>query len=394
MVTWVYSTYEEAVQDYLSRFRSLRGAPPAPAEVVTRGAGEVAAETLIEQADEIADVSASMVDLAQGYLESPNPLLREGISGQLLAQAAAELQVAAELLRIAEGGEPGPPRPVTRAVRGAALRDAIGALEKAMEVPMSNGLAPPARIRRAAVTPPATLDQAKDALQQAASTTTGAITQRVVEVGGDIAFNLVFNTEWAAVIQSAGLVSKDIANLLDKVKEGAGVLFQRAVTVAAKTLLNVYDKILALLGKDVEDQARGRIQEWLEEIKQQGKIELFDQLVGRLYRVEEFKAELPGWLKETKADPDRIGVTTEAVRALSDKFIVLMGRINAIGDVVGLAKFIQAPQVLVVITGMRIVLLAVLVYAGYDYIGYREPRFPNLTKGVAEVIRESLTTSF
>ena len=31
MVTEVYSTYEEAVQDYMSRFRSLKAAPPAPA---------------------------------------------------------------------------------------------------------------------------------------------------------------------------------------------------------------------------------------------------------------------------------------------------------------------------------------------------------------------------
>ncbi len=390
METKTYHTYEEAVQDYMSRFRSLKAAPPAPAAAVMRGPGGVAAETLIERAEEIADVSATMMHLAQGYLESPDAVLREGVSGQLLAQAAAELQVAVELLQIAEGGKPGPSRPVTRAVRGAELRDAIDSLEKVMAVPVSKGLAPPAVVRRAFVEPPATLDQAKDALKQAASTTTGAITQRVVEVGGDIAFNLVFNTEWAAVVQSAGLASKDIANLLDKIKEGAGVVFERAVVVAAKTLLNVYDKLLALLGKDVEDQARQRIQGWLGEIKQAGKIDLFEGLVEKLYRVEEFKKELPDWLKETQADRDKVGVTTEAIKALSDKFSVLVGRINAIGDVVGLAKFIQAPQVLVIITGVRIVLLAALVYAGYDYVGYRELRFPNLTKGVAEVIRESL----
>ena len=45
---------------------------------------------------------------------------------------------------------------------------------------------------------------------------------------------------------------------------------------------------------------------------------------------------------------------------------------------------------LIVITGIRIVLLAALAYAGYDYVGYREPCFPNLTKGVAEAIREGL----
>jgi hypothetical protein len=32
----------------------------------------------------------------------------------------------------------------------------------------------------------------------------------------------------------------------------------------------------------------------------------------------------------------------------------------------------------------------VLVYAGYDYIGYKQPEFLNLTKGVGEVIRDNL----
>ena len=75
---------------------------------------------------------------------------------------------------------------------------------------------------------------------------------------------------------------------------------------------------------------------------------------------------------------------------LSDKFVVFVGRLNTVGDVVGLARFIKLPQVLVIVTGIRVALLAVLVYAGYDYLGYKEPRFPNLTKGIGEVVQESL----
>jgi hypothetical protein len=36
--------------------------------------------------------------------------------------------------------------------------------------------------------------------------------------------------------------------------------------------------------------------------------------------------------------------------------------------------------------------LAVLVYGGFDYVGYKQPGFLNLTKGVAEVIQENLLT--
>jgi hypothetical protein len=336
--------------------------------------------------------------LAKGYLEAPDPVVREGISGQLLAQAAAELQVATELLQIAAGEAAGPaapgtraPRGATRAARGANLREAIEGMEKAMAEPVSAGLVAPRRVRRgvrAADTP----DAAKKALQQAATVTSGAISQRVVEVGGDLAFDLVFKTEWTAVIESAGLLSKDIANLLDRVKEGASALIQRVMTVATKTVLNVFDKILALLGNDVEDEARRRIKEWLEQIQKAGKIALFEQLVGKLYRVDQLQAVLPAWLEKTTAEMDKINATTTDISALSDKFTVLIGRLNTVGDVIGLAKFIQVqfPQVLVAVTAIRVVLLAVLVYAGYNYIGYQKPKFLNLTKGMEEVIVENL----
>src|SRR5262245_12411090 len=340
MATITYRSYEDAAQDYVARFRALREAPPAPAKAVTRGAGEIAAETLIEQADQIADISASMAPLARGYLEAPDPALREGISGQLLAQAAVELQVATEILEIAAGETVEPQAPITRAARGSNLREAIDSIEKVMSMPVSRGLAAPGMVRRA-VQAADTPEEAKKALQQSAIVTTGTISQRVVEVGGDLAFNLAFNTEWKAVVQGAGLLNKDIANLLDNVKEGAGALIRRAVTAAAKTLLNVFDKILALLGKDIGDKARKQVKEWLEKIHQDGKIEVFEKLVGKLYQVDALNTALPDWLEKTIAELDKINATTTDVIALSDKFTVLVGRIDKVGDVVGMAKFVQ-----------------------------------------------------
>jgi hypothetical protein len=393
-----YHSYEEAASDYLTQFRALLEVPAQVRGRVTRGAGEVPVQALIKRADAIAGVSASMVPLAKTYLVAPDAVMREGISGQLLSQAAAELQLATELLQIASDQATGlaeagtrAPRGATRAARGENLRDAITKMEEAMGLPISAGLVAPGRVRRA-VASAGTRADAKKALQQTAIVTAGAISQRVVENGGDLAFNLVFNTEWAAVIQSAGLLSKDIAKLLDKLKEGASKFIQRVIKVATKTLLNVFDKILALLGRDVQDKARKKVKEWLDEIQKAGKIELFGELVSKLYQVKKFEDELPKWLDKTTVGVSKLNATNKDVAALSDKFTVLVGRINSVGDVIGLAKFIQAqfPQVLVVVTAIRIALLAVLVYGGYDYIGYGQVNFLNLTKGVTEVIRDNL----
>lgn len=398
MTTKIYLTYEETAQDYLNRFIALRDAPAIKSMAITRSSADIPVDTLIERADEIAEVSASMVPLAKGYLEAPDPTLREGISGQLLAQAAAEMQVAIELMEIAARDAAGPAAKslsatskTTQAVRGAGLREAIDILEKAMTMPVSAGLVVPSMVKRIGIVRD-TPDEAKNELQQTATVTAGTISQRVVEVGGDLAFGLVFNTEWSAVVKGAGLLSKDIAKLLNSLKEGASILMQSAISVAAKTILNAYSKILALLGSDAEGEATVRVKEWLDQIQQAGKIDLFGQLVGKLYQVNALEGVLPGWLETTKADMDKINDTTKEVAVLSDKFTVLVERISTVGDVIDLAKFVQAqfPQVLVVVTSIRVALLAVLVYSGYDYIGYEQIRYPNLTKGVAEVIKDNL----
>lgn len=398
MTTRAYRTYEEAAQDYLSLFAGLRDASYASSKAVTRGSADIPADSLIEQAERIAAVSASMLPLARSYLEAPEPYLREGISGQLLAQAAAEMQVANRLIQIAamdaasadeEGSKEA--HGTTRTAQGAGLRDAIDCLEKAMAVPVSAGLMAPRMVRRAGRVAETT-DEAKNALQDTATAAAGDISQRVVEVGGDLAFSLVFNTEWKTVINSVGLLSHDIAGLLDGLKEGASTLVQRAISAGARTILNAYSKILALLNRDFEDEARKQVNDWLEQIQQAGKIDLFGQLIGRLYQVNALESTLPVWLEKTRADVDKINGTTKEVAVLSDKFTVLVERISLVGDAIGLAKLVQAqfPQLLAVVTAIRVALLAVLVYAGYDYIGYEQTRYANLTKGVAEVIRDNL----
>ena len=398
MTTKTYLTYEEAAQDYLSLFAGLRDASSASSKAVMRGSADIPADTLIEQAERIAAVSASMVPLGERYLKASDYSLREGISGQLLAQAAAEMQVAAELIQMAAKDAAGIADEsskatfgTTRAAQGTRLREAIDGLEKAMALPISAGLVVPRMVKRAGVVA-GTPQEAKDSLQQTATAAACAISQRVVEVGGDIAFNLVFNTDWKTVIKSAGLLSHDIAKLLDGLKEGASALMQRAISAAAKTILNAYSKILALLGSDFEEEACNQVKVWLEQIQQAGKIDLFGQLVGRLYRVNALESTLPGWLERTEAEVDKINDTTKEVAALSDKFAVLVERISMVGDAIGLARLVQAqfPQVLAVIIAIRMALLAVLVYAGYDYIGYEQIRHANLTKGVAEVIKDNL----
>ncbi|RPI24814.1 MAG: hypothetical protein EHM61_16075 [Acidobacteria bacterium] len=383
-----YESYEAAASRYLETFRSLGEAGPTTAKAITRGAGEISEEQIIDQASVIADISAEMVELSQTYLDSPDPSIREGISGQLLSQAAAELQLAVELLKTREGEEGG--RFVTtRSTRGASLQQAIAALEKSMATPAAEGL-PVSRAARRGGAKPSTLQEALTQLQDSANITATAIAQRVKELGGDIAIDLALHTEWAAVTSAAGLFGKDLLEKLEALKKGAGAILSRILAVAAKTLYNAYLKIRALLGKDVEEQARNKVNEWLENIKEAGKIEIFDTLVEKFYGLESFKKALQGSLARSTAEIDSVNRTTDQVSSVGEKFAVLSARMSALANVVNLGKMIHLPQVLLIIASIQVTLLAVVIYSGFDYIGYRAPRFPNLTKGVAELISEAV----
>ncbi|MGC9350011.1 MAG: hypothetical protein ACP5JG_17865 [Anaerolineae bacterium] len=386
MTTEVVRAYEDAAQAYLAQFRALRDVPRA-LQSPTRGAAKLPTADLVERASEIADISTHMVPLAAEVLRSPDPILREGMSGQLLAQAAAEFQVAAELLQLPEAPEA--LGPTTRSVRGAQLRTAINALEQSMATPIDQGL-PVAAPRMRAAAKDLTPDQAKEALQQAASVTVSAIARHVQDLGGDIALNLVLNTEWTAVLEGATLLRKDIGEKLDRVKEGVSAFLEKAVTTATKTLLNVYDKILVLMGKDLEAEARKKVREWLEKLKEKESIEIFDAMVNRLYKVDLFEESLAGWLSATGVTVDVLNQTATDVTALSNKFALLIERMSALETVMVLAKGIKIPQVLLVISATQIALLAVVVYAGFDYIGGEAPGFLNVTEGVSEIIQAQL----
>ncbi|MBN1656814.1 MAG: hypothetical protein JXA93_00355 [Anaerolineae bacterium] len=395
METTTYSSYQEAAQAYMARFRAMREAPPSlvaasAAEGARRGPGMVDTDALVDHAAEIASVSAAMVPMARDMLDAPEAAVREAISGQILAQAAAELQLATELLGVAAGEQVMATGLVTRAARGSALALAIDDLECVMMTPLEAGLALDAEPRRSMARAAVGLDEAKQQLHDAALLAAKSITSQVQEFGGDVAWSLVFQTEWAAVVDGAALLRKDVAAKLDAVQEGAGALLEKAVTAATATLLNVWDKIMALLGKDAEDKARKQVKEWLEQIKQEGKIALFATLIDSLYRVQAFEQDLAAWLATSKADTERLAATTTAVSAVADSFQVLVGRMSTLEDVIGLAKIVKIPQVLVIVAGVQVALLTTLIYLGHDYLGYQPLGFFNVTRGVSEVIRGEL----
>jgi hypothetical protein len=252
----------------------------------------------------------------------------------------------------------------------------------------------PVAVRKAVRAMPADPDAAKRELKDTAELTTDTISQRVVETGSRLLIDLIFQTDWLKVLGGTVMTREDISAQLDKAQEGVGALAQKAMSTAEKTLLNSYDKMLAMLGKDGQDVARKKVQEWLEQIEKEQeedkKVGLLGKAVANLYQVESLNQEMEGWLTETQAEVTKINEGTEQVDLLADKFIALVGQVQTVAKVLSFVKLVPIPVVLTIYVGFQVGLLATLVYAGYDYIGHKQVNFADITKGVAQIIRETL----
>jgi hypothetical protein len=378
-----FPNYEAASQAYLQQFQEILEAPPPSAGAARRGAG-IPADFLIDHADRIADTSRQVTDYSRAHLESTDFDRRENTGMQLVSQAAAELNLAVTLLESAgsqEEGRPLPSRAASAQLSG--LRDAINRLTHAMQAP-----APTTGRGADSVTPSA---DPTDNLKKTVTRTVGVIVHQVVEVGGDIVVDLIQNTEWNAVINGITLLNKNVGETMEKIKEGVSQLLRRAMAVVQKLILNVYDKILALFGKEAEDKARQQVRQWMEKLKQeQGS--LGEQLVGGLYRVETFKKALEEWLKQAQTVSTQVDLTAGQVDALAPRFITFAGYAADVESVVVLAKSAGKlfPQLLPVFAGIQATLLGAVLYTGFDYVGYKHPMIIDIVKGTAQVIHENI----
>jgi ribosomal protein L12E/L44/L45/RPP1/RPP2 len=370
-----YPTYEDAAEDYLAKFRALIEPPEDMGPVSAAVRGAVPAEALVQRAEEIAEISSSMILLAQSRLDSADPTIREGIRGHFIDQATVELLLGTELFQIAQEGIGTASTAAAQATHSAAFREAIGAVDRSSSAPVMQGIPLNASYRAMGS---ATIDEAASALKLAMTSTVSSIYHRIRDLGSDIAYDLVAGTQWTELLQGASLSGKEIAEVLGSIHRGAGAPSARAGAAAERILLNVYEKTAALLGDDVETAARGKIREWLAEIKQADRIELFDALVENLLGVEGFKKSVASRVVRPAAALESFHKASDLIKAFSDKFIVLTGRMRKLEDAIRLGKLIQVPQVLLTMTALQVTLLAALVYAGQDYIG----------KGLAAILQE------
>jgi hypothetical protein len=350
-----YPTYEAAARDYLLKLHVLMQSFQETEASMARGALELPAVILVRQAEEIADISTDMIRLAHKHLASFEPIIREGIRGHFIDQAAVELLLSIGLLQIVSE-ETGPQSTAAvRATYNAVLREAISAVDRSSSAPAAQGLPIGESYRSAEF---ATIEEAVSALKPAIAGAAGSILRQVQELGRDIAFELAMGIQCAETIQSALQPRDAIAELSQP----------GYATVAAGILLNVHEKISALLDSGAEDSVLHAIVMWLQEIRQTGSIELFDEKAAGFLGIAELKKAAEAGMDLGPRSVESIAKAMDLLKSYSDKFMVLAGRMRKMEDSMRLCKTIQISQIPSILATLQISLLAALAYAGREYM--------------------------
>jgi len=364
-----YPTYEDAARDYLIKLHSLMQLSQETNPDTVLGAAEAPPGVLLREAGEFAEISASMIRLAQGYLSSAVSSVRDRIRGQFIDQATVELLLGLEFLKVAEEQQTGGASiAAAQATRNAALQEAISAATKSASASASASPAQgiPAKESYRTTTDSATTDEAAVALKLTVSGLASCISHRVQELGRDITFDIMAGAQKTEVCKGASLTGKEIVELLGSVHGDSGA--PRIHPAVATILSNAHEKIMALLNRDVEAEACGKIRAWLDQIQQADKIEMLEALIENLFQVEALMNSAGIGIERPIHEPESLNKASDLVKALSDRFTVLIDRMRKLEDAIRMGKLIQIPQFLLTITAMQAALLAALVYSGHDSI--------------------------
>jgi len=400
--------YQKAASIYASQLRELYSPPETLAEskTVTRGSTTLSPELLAERAEKIAESSQAVGDMTTDYLQSGNQAQREAAEVKLLAQAIAELELAQALLEQAEAAEEEASPEITRSAlrSGGAVNDLLDVLEAPIEDGIPSVLMQNMQVRGVEQRPK-DLDRAKADLEEEVELSLSAICEQTSAVGRKAATNLVL-MDVAALKQGLEFVSKDAAHLVDEIMAGVGSLMLRLVKTAIRLLAQAYNWIQALLGKEIEQEARQQVGGWLKDLKQEqpeGKFAegFFGKLVTKIYNLSSVQQDVKTWVKATQVEAGQINQAAEVVENLAKKHEVKTKQVDRLLTVLAFVKRIPAiktPQGQVITAAVLLGVLTYTLYSGYDHIRDGQIvlnekfsfKIPDRVVGIRETVQQAL----
>jgi hypothetical protein len=341
------------------------------------------------------------------YLEKGLPEEQEAAELKLLAQASAQVRIARELIKEAsEQAQRPAAQTAQRGVRMLTLQEPLDDLAAALEMPLS--------VSKTGVR--AIADRPKDPAAARADLKREVETslQKIVQQSGRVSAQAVaslFKVDTSLLKQGVAMVSKELADTLDKLISGATAAIGKLLKAGARLLLQAYDWVLALLGQDQEQSMRAQVAGWIEQLKgEQGdNSTLVATLVDNIYTPGKINQDIAGWLEAAQVEVEPINQAAETVQGLGVLYLTKTAYAKKLLDGIGLVRSMTlidkipqlkalAPQLELVLTAVTLGVLGYTLYTGYDHVDSGRVQFsqrfgvniPDRVVGVRATVQKAL----
>lgn len=347
-----WAAYDQAI-------RALYAPPAGSVGRAPRGEVALSTEGLVERSRIVLDCSQALGDALTSALDTDNLDRRELAGWKLLAAAAYDLSIAADLLQAEEAGAE---LALTRSTRSAVA--AVPELKEVLEAPMNarlDDLVMPAT-RAALPTEPAA---AKMQLEKAIAT----LLDEIPDAAASMSQTAVSGVITAGLGPAQQMASVAVQEILAHLPDAASAVVRYAGQILAEALR----KLEAALGKNAQEQAQDEASSWLKEIQQ--KRDTVTSLLDKLYKTKDIGAEVRGVVEAVDATTAavRYNQATQALHALLARYDKTKKVLEGLMRVLA---FVKTPLLGAVpwgpigVYGTYVSVLAYAVFSGGDYLDW------------------------
>lgn len=408
-------TYQKALTEYTSQLRGLfTPAPGATTAPARRGGAKVDAETLAERAQQLVDTSQVLGQQHNAYLAADQPEVVLSAELKLLAQANAEIQVASALLQSAEDELRGKKASARRS--GSATARALDELVVVLETPLELGLEPflTQKVHRGKKS--TSPEKARQALKDQVRRSLNSISKNSASASSR-ALDTLLSLDSEQLKKGISVISKEVAEQFEKIAANLSVMVGKLLKSALRLILQAYEWVMSLIGKDIEQSARKKAKEWCDELRQEHKKEddipgLAMKLVVDLFATEQIMTEVNGWVDQSKKKAHELDQVLNHVHKLSEGYKLKTKRVEetltAISTVrnfarTGAIKFVPLatalPYIELLMVAISLSMMGYILFSGYDHVDSGAVSFmkrfsikiPDRVKGVRETVKIGLT---
>jgi hypothetical protein len=378
----VQYSYLENAQDYAEKVRLLFARSSEPTGD-RGGRGPTSFQDLVQQAESLSPVSASLTQALAVQQAEADPTLRFQVSVKLLAKALTDLEISAYLGQAAEYEEDGSIWSNNQSGERSAAD--LRSIEENLQVILGKKEVSSQIIERGE-TQITDIPTARIELSNTVVDTLDLVLDRASKTGQS-ALTRVMSLSVAELAQAVAFVGMDIAGVLGQTEN-----VTRLYKMCRDFFKGAYESIIELLGRPLAQTAAQQVLEWIQEIQDGAKL---NEILERFYQTQQTSQHLQQLANSSTVNLEQF---ISAIQSVSKLNTAYRQQINWAENVLQSFKWFGTlsaavlPQGQLLIAALCITLGGYVILVGADYVDSPNLTLLDCVPGVRRIVENHLAT--